>query len=141
MGRIYNTSTLVKSFEIDLLRNVTRQCSVWDARTERCNAQRTFTASEDVVAKNYKLRGVQNWTRCSHCTASARCPRSKEVQLYMKGFWWCTVEAWERGLHLQLPLRRFYGAISGETERTTDVVQAATAITFLSLSLSPSRTA
>ena len=42
------------------------------------------------------------------------------------------MEAWERGLHLQLPLRRFYGAISGETERTTDVAQAATAITSLS---------
>ena len=50
------------------------------ARTERCDAQRTFTASEGAVAKNYELRTVQLLTRCSCCTASARCPRSKEVQ-------------------------------------------------------------
>ena len=42
------------------------------------------------------------------------------------------MEAWERGLRLQLQIRGVSGAISGETERTTDVVQAATATTSLS---------
>ena len=56
---------------------------------------------------------------------------SKEVELYTTGFWWCTMEAWERGLHLQLPLQRVSGAILGETECAADVVQAATATTSL----------
>ena len=42
------------------------------------------------------------------------------------------MEAWERGLRLQLPLRGVPAAILGETERTNDVVQAATATTSLS---------
>ena len=55
------------------------------------------------------------------------------------------MEAWERGLRLQLPLREVTGAISGETESTTDVVQAVKATTSLSAgsekSASPSGTA
>ena len=54
------------------------------------------------------------------------------------------MEAWERGLRLQLPLRGVSGAISGETERAADVVQAATVTTSLSAGsekgASPSRT-
>ena len=42
------------------------------------------------------------------------------------------MEAWERGLRLQLPLQGVSAAISGETERTTDIVQAARATTSLS---------
>ena len=45
------------------------------ARTERGDAQRTFTANEGAVAKNYELRDVQNRTRCLSCTTSARCPQ------------------------------------------------------------------
>ena len=61
------------------------------ARTESGDAQRTLTVSEGVVVKNYELRAVQNQTRCSRCTTSARCPncqqgRSKEVKLYATGF-------------------------------------------------------
>ena len=71
MVRIYHTSTLVKSFKINLLRDVTLSVPCLSLLE-----QRTFKASKGVVAKNYELRAVQNQTRscCTTLASSAHLP-------------------------------------------------------------------
>ena len=97
---IYHTSTLVKPFEIDLLRNVTpsvqclelleqkgamprdvhgeRRCSCEELRTMGCSESDTFHTLHNIGKMPPTVkRDVLKRLNC----------------IYATGFWWCTVEA------------------------------------------------
>lgn len=78
--------------------------------------EKAFKASKGAVAKNYN-EGTSRITYSpghvsQHQQDVPGCEQdhSEEAELHMKGFWWCPVKAWDRGLHLQLPLQQVSGA-------------------------------
>ena len=114
------------------------QCSVWGCSNRKGRCPEDVHGERRCSCEELRTKGWPETDTLLTLHNIGKMPQTvsrdiiKRLKLYATGFWWCTVEAWERGLCLQLPLWGASGAISGKTERAADFVQAATAITSLS---------
>ena len=129
---IYHTSTLVKSFEIDLLCTVMLSVQVWGCSNRKVRCPEDIHGERSCSCEELRTKGYLE----SHTLLMLHI---RKMSLTVSRDLVKRLNCGSLGARpsLQLSLWGVSGVISGETKCTTNIVQVATAATFLSSSRTP----